>query len=114
MSQQWDFTIKKDDTGPDLEVQFLDEYGDPVNITGYSALTFRMMNEKKQIMKVNDAATPVDTSIGRVKYVWKAVDTDEDAIYYGEFKVTLGTGQKVTFPNNGYIKIKVYESVPST
>ena len=53
MSQRWDFNIMKDDTGPDLEVQFLDEDGDPVNITGYSACTFRMMDNETIPININ-------------------------------------------------------------
>ena len=111
MSHVWDFVIKRNDTGPDLEVQCLDEDGDPVDISGYGSITFKMRNMKTGITKVDSPASPVSITNGRIKYVWQAADTNIGAEYEGEFKVVMGTGQTITFPNNTFIKIKVYESV---
>lgn len=115
MSQQWDFVLKQDDTGPDLEVQLLDEDGDYINIVGYSTLTFRMMRPDGTL-KVNKTATEVNPGLGMVKYIWAVdgSDSDENGEFYGEFHVVLGSGQKVTFPNNDWIRIYIYERVPST
>lgn len=115
MSMRWDFVLKQDDTGPDLEVQLLDEDGDYVNITGYASITFRMMRPDGTL-KVSEDGTEVDPALGLVKYVWdtNGTDTDENGEFYGEFHVILGSGQKVTFPNNDWIKIYIYERVPST
>lgn len=112
MSEKYDFYIKTGNTGPDLEIQFQDEDGDPVNITGYSALTFSMRNKRTGIVAVDDEdATPVTEATGIVKYVWQAVDTAIAGEYEAEFLCTLGSGQIISFPNKGYISILISESI---
>lgn len=112
MSERYDFYIKSGNTGPDLEVQFQDEDGDPVNITGYSALKFSMREKRSGDVVVDSVnATPVTDATGNVKYEWQAVDTATAGEYQAEFKCTLGSGQIIGFPNNGYISILISESI---
>ncbi len=112
MSDLYDFYIKTDNTGPDLEIQFLDEDGDPVNITGNTALTFSMREKRSGTVKVDAvAATPVEVTTGTVKYVWSAANTDTAGEYEAEFSCTLSSGQIISFPNNGYILILISESI---
>ena len=112
MSELYDFYIKTGNTGPDLEIQFQDEDGDPVSIVGYSSLTFSMRIKRAGTVIIDDEDAVLVTAVsGNVKYVWSASDTVTAGDYEGEFKCTLGSGQIISFPNNGYILILISESV---
>lgn len=112
MSELYDFYIKVGNTAPDLQVELLDDDGDPINISGYSSIKFSMRNQKSGTVIVDDAAaTEISTNPGIIKYEWEAVDTATAGVYEGEFKVVLISGQIITFPNNGYILILISESI---
>jgi len=109
--QEYDFVIKKGDTGPPLMVQCIDSNGTPVDLTGSSNLTFRMRNKRTGIIETSAVAEYLEIANGKVQYSWTTNDTDNADEYEGEFNVTLSNGQVISFPNNTYIKINIYESV---
>lgn len=112
MSELYDFYIKVGNTGPDLQVELLDEDGNPVDITGYTSIKFNMRDKKTGTVKVDAvAAGEVTLNPGVIKYVWKAADTVTAGEYEGEFEVVMGSTQKFSFPNKGYIKILISESI---
>lgn len=112
MSEKYDFYIKVGNTGPDLQVQFQDEDGNSVDITGNSALTFSMRDKRTGTVAVDgENATPVTEATGIVKYVWDAADTATAGEYEGEFLCTLASGQIISFPNKGYISILISEAI---
>lgn len=109
--QEYDFVIKVGDTGPPIMVQCLDSNGSPVDLTGATALKFKMRSARSGVVEVNATADFIDRPTGKVQYFWVTTDTDTSGDYQGEFNVTMSNGQIITFPNNAYIKINIYESV---
>lgn len=105
-----DFTIKRGDQLPELEVTLTDTAGRIVNLTGIIGVSF-LMSVKGGANVVNRPATVVDAPNGIVKYVWADGDTDTAGGYNGEFEVEFGDGRTETFPNAKYIAIKVFQDL---
>ena len=110
MPDEYDFYIKKGNTGPALQVQFQDEDGNAIDITGSSNLMFYMRNRETGANAVSSYGSTVDVTTGTVLYSWSTVDTATAGDYEGEFEVTLSGGQIITFPNYTFIKIKIGET----
>lgn len=112
MSELYDFYIKVGNTGPDLQVELLDEDGDVIDITGYSTIKFSMRNKRTGTTVIDGvAAVEVTVNPGVIKYEWVAADTATPGEYEGEFEVVLGSTQKISFPNKGFISILISESI---
>lgn len=101
-----DFTIKQNDTLPDLVVTLTDAVGSTVNITGYQGVRF-IMAPKGGDSVVDAAAIVVDAENGIVKYTWEDEDTETAGKYLGEFEVQFADGRLETFPNWTYINILI-------
>jgi hypothetical protein len=52
-----------------------------------------------------------NASEGRVQYEWSTGDTATAANYQGEFEVTYLNGTVETFPNSGYIVVRVIPEI---
>ena len=112
MSELYDFYIKVGNTGPDLQVELLDEDGNSIDITSYSTIKFSMRNKRTGATVIDGvAAGEVTVNPGVIKYEWKAADTATPGEYEGEFEVILASGQIICFPNKGYISILIAESI---
>lgn len=112
MSELYDFYLKVGNTGPDLQVELLDDDGNAIDITGYSSIKFSMRAKRTGTVIIDStAATEISTNPGIIKYEWQAADTVTAGEYEGEFEVVLVLGQIVCFPNRGYIKILIAESI---
>lgn len=105
-----DFTIKRNDTKPDLQVTLKGADGVAINLTG-ATVEFHMKLPNAAALKVEAAATVVTAASGIVKYVWQSGDTDTCGLYDGEFEITFGDGTKLTCPNPDHLKILVYEDL---
>lgn len=58
------------------------------------------------------AATVVTaTGTPTVQHNWVAGDTDTAGLYEGEFRVTYADGSIETFPNSGFIDLRISEDV---
>ena len=108
--QDYDFVIKKGDTGPPIQVQCIDSNGTPVDLTGATGLKFRMRNKRTGVSKINGDGIFVERSTGKIQYNWVTADTDTSDEFEAEFNMTLSNGQITSFPNNTYIRINIYES----
>ena len=110
-----DFTIKRNDTLPKLEAT-LQQNNVVYNLTG-ATVKFIMKKEGSGTAKVNSAVTVVDAASGQVEYAWDDVagDTDTEGDYNGEFEVTTGSGEIITFPNGAdgtdYFTIEITEDL---
>lgn len=101
------FYIKQGDRSPELEVQLLDQYGEPIELTSQIVL-FRMTP------KIDNAEMEIiDGAQGVVKYVWQAGDTDEAGTFAANVIVDYGWGAdgriQQTFPSDGNLVIKIGE-----
>lgn len=102
------FHIKKDDTRPTIDIVVTQESdGSVLDLTGATA-TFSMKNKATGVVKINaQAATFPDASLGQVRYTLVAGDVDTEAIFLGEFTITLVGGGVFTIPHFGHIEIHI-------
>lgn len=103
-----DFTIKQDDTLPEIQATLLDSStpAQPVGLGGCS-VRFIMTNKATLQVQVDEPAEIVDAGLGVVKYVWQPNDTSVAGTFNGEFEVEFPDLRLETFPNDKYIQIKV-------
>lgn len=110
-----DFTIKRNDTLPKIEAT-LQQNSIVYDLTG-STVKFIMKKTGAASAKVDAAATVVDAAGGQVEYTWDdgVGDTDTEGTYNGEFEVTTGAGEVLTFPNGAdgtdYFTIEITEDL---
>jgi hypothetical protein len=104
--------MKRGDTGPNL----ITTLGlDGLDLTA-ATVQFKM-READHLFRPTTAATVIDKpgSVSdlaalEVTYSWDPGDTDLPPGHYcGEFMVTLGSGQVIHFPNDGWLQIRIYE-----
>lgn len=110
-------TWKQSDTKPSLSLTVSDMTQDP---TGWTC-TFSLINQITKVVKVDDQSCTIGTVSGSgeysfaLQYDWAATDLNmsdcsgvETCAYYGEFKVTDGTGAYIyTFPANSSLLLTV-------
>lgn len=101
-----DFVIKQGDRLPELQVTLTDSTGAAVDLAG-ATVRFHMRALNGKTTKVDAAATLVTPAEGVVSYAWMAGDTDTTGSYNAEFEVTFGDGRNQTFPNPGYIVVRI-------
>ena len=100
------FYIKENDTSPEYQTTLQDASGTAVDVTG-ATIRFHMYTQDKTTAKIDAAATIVTAASGIVKYTWQAGETDTSGWYWGEFEVTYSDSSIETFPNDGYLSIKI-------
>lgn len=98
------FNISEDARLPDLEIQVLDNET-PVDLTG-ATVAFSMDNRAGTAKVDAQAGAVVDGPEGIVKYSWASGDTDTPAVYFGQFKITVG-GVDYLIPNNDTQRLQV-------
>lgn len=99
------FTIKQNDTLPNLEAQLLDHEGSPINLD-LCGVHFHMSNFKGEV-EIDRPATIVEIESGRVRVDWQNGDTSKIGIYKAEFEVNMPDGKTISIPNDGYFLISI-------
>lgn len=99
------FTIKQNDTSPAIEAALKTPTKQAVNLIGATVM-FHMMDEGGRVLVANTAVV-VDDEAGLIRYDWRPGDTNAEGPCKAEFQVTYEDESVETFPNNGYIKIKI-------
>lgn len=99
------FTIKQNDTLPNLEAQLVDFEGSPINLD-LCGVHFHMSDFRGEV-KINKPATIVDVENGKVKVEWQKGETDTTGTYKCEFEVNMPDGKIITVPNDGYFLISI-------
>jgi hypothetical protein len=101
------FYIKRNDTSPAIRYAL-----DPatVDLTG---ATVRFQMRARNGAMVLDAAAAIVTATGTptVQYGWQPLDTAAAGLFEAEFRVLYGNGTVETFPNQGFIVIRISEDV---
>jgi len=104
------FYIKQNDTSPAIQATVKDGSGNAINVTGASVV-FNMRTVSGTVKVDRGAGTVVDGAAGQVKYQWQVGDTDTTGVYEAEFEVTYADSTVETFPNKGYIKVKIEDDI---
>lgn len=99
------FFIKQNDTSPSLLATLRDFDGNAINLTGAS-VRFHM-KDLNGTVKIDEAMTVTNPTLGMVRYDWVTGNTDTVGTYYVEFEVTYSDNSVETFPNNGNKTISV-------
>ncbi len=104
------FTIKQGNTRPALRATLMAAAGGGEGLAG---ATVRFSMTSKAGVAINRApVTIVTASAGIVEYAWSVADTNiTPGAYAGEFEVTFGDGTIATYPNDGYISIRIVKGL---
>lgn len=73
--------------------------GSAIDLTGISALVFKVQKAEATTLKFTGTMNVVSASAGTCKYTVQNGDFDEVGSYYGEVEVTFGSGQVLSFAN---------------
>ena len=106
-----DFTIKANDTSPNIQATLKDATGAAVDITG-AAVKFQMRAKTGTTFKVDATATIINAVGGIVRYTFLAADTNTPGPYYAQWQVTFAGGTIETYPNSEYIELDVFSDLP--
>jgi hypothetical protein len=105
------FAIKRGDTSPGLEVQFrIGVDGPPVNLN-FATVRFLMRPAKGGAAVVSAPAIVADATNGIVRYLWAPGDTATPGQFLGEFEVTYADRTVETFPNSGYLRLRIMADI---
>lgn len=101
------FYIKRGDTSPAIRYAL-----DPAE-TNLTGATVRFQMKLRGGAQVLDAAAQViaATVTPTVQYNWAAADTATAGQFEAEFRVVYSDGAIETFPNSGFIAIRIGEDV---
>ena len=100
------FVIKRGDTSPAIRFALK-----PVtNDIGGSLVQFQMRS-RSGVVIVDQPALIVSDLPPVVQFNWRAVDTETAGVFEAEFRITYADGGIETFPNSGFIPVRVGEDV---
>jgi hypothetical protein len=104
------FYIKRNDTSPSLRYKLKPA---TVVLTGATVEFQVRARRSRGGATVIDAPAVVVTATGTptVEYQWQTGETANAGVYEAEFRVTYADGRVETFPNDGFISVKVSEDV---
>lgn len=101
------FYLKRGDTSPSIRLSI-----EPVTITLIGAeVTFQMRARGGGL--VVDAPAVIENFIGTptVRYDWQPADTTAAGLFEAEVRVRYSNGLIETFPNSGFVLIRISEDV---
>ena len=100
------FVIKRGDTSPAIRFALK-----PVtNDIGGSLVQFQMRS-RSGVVIVDQPALIVSDLPPVVQYNWVAPDTDTAGVFEAEFRITYADGGIETFPNSGFIPVRIGDDV---
>ncbi len=105
------FKMKRYDRLPPLDVQLVSDVG-PVDLTTATSVKFLMRDVDKTVV-INSPMTVINASLGQVRYMWAAGDTDVIGSFKAEIEVIWSGNLAQTFPAASYFRVKIYEDINS-
>lgn len=109
------FRIKRNDTLPTLQVSIgtSGNLGQKTgyNLSGVSAITFTMIDNCSNSKVYKQLAQIVCTTGGTIQYSWQDGDTNTEGMFLGEFELNYSTGQRMSIPAQGGIKIEILKDL---
>ena len=110
-----DFTIKRNDTLPKLEVSIYGTgcLGQTTNfdLTGATGVTFSMVDTTGNYKIAGKAGQILSSSGGTIQYSWVSEDTDQEGVYNGEFQINYSNGDRLSVPQQGFINIEIFRDI---
>lgn len=103
-----DIVIKRNDTLPRIAFTLSDANG-PVDLTG--AIVKFQMKAVEGGVKIERDCTVEDAKAGKVSFSWQRPETDTAGSFLAEFEATWPDGSELTFPNDGYITVRIVEDL---
>jgi len=103
------FTMKQNDTSPSLAGILKDVDEVVIDISG-ATVRFHMRDSAGTTV-VDAAAVIADGPGGGVRYDWDAADTVTAGLFEAEFEVTYADTKIETFPNTGYIRVRIKDDI---
>jgi len=100
------FVISQGDTQPTLRRQLQDGDGNPINLTGATVRFYMQSKDGTQLVNAG-SCTITDVANGWIEYDWQSGDTDTAGFHRAEFEVEYSPGNFESFPNEGYLQIKI-------
>jgi Rib/alpha/Esp surface antigen-like repeat protein len=104
------FHIKQNDTVPSIRAELQNGSGDAVDLIN-ATVRFHMRAIGSTTATIDADASVVNEPQGIVQYDWVAEDTATIGSYQAEFEVTYPDGTIETFPNDGYIRVKITDDI---
>lgn len=101
------FEIKENDTSPGFRLQL--NLSDEQTLEGAS-VRFHMARADGTL-KVNSVGRVVSIADEQIEYLWSENDTTEAGNFKSEFEVTFSDGSVETFPNNRYLRVRIYREL---
>jgi hypothetical protein len=102
------FYIKRGDTLFFLEYVLDGPTG--LDLTG-AAVLFKMRARNGALVFSRAGTVAVATGTPTVAYAWQAGDTATAGLFEGEFEITFPGGRIKTFPDPGFIPIRISEDI---
>jgi hypothetical protein len=107
----FDFVTKVGDEEPPLEATLEDADGNAKDLTTASGVDFHMKDPTSDVAKVDKSAAIDDAANGEVSYSWAAEDVDTTGEFESEFELTWDDGDTETFPKDGYLDVKILDTL---
>lgn len=107
----YDITIKRGDTRNCIKAILKNASGAPVNLKGCSVKFHMAPLGLRRSAMVSRAAHIQDAASGEAWVVWAPGETDTAGVYRAEFEVIYPDGRRETFPNGGYISIRILDDL---
>lgn len=107
MSLAPDYFVKRGDDSPAITSTLYDAAGDPVNLTGATVRFFMSKRGSDSTTVAGNGEIADDETTGVVSYEWQEGDTDDPGDYEAEWEVTFAGGAKQTFPNSGFVRVRI-------
>lgn len=82
-----------------IEITLEDDAGDPVNLTGNSAVTLKVQQQGEDAIKFTRALTVTGATTGVVSYTVQDGHFDEVGNYFAEIQVDYNDGKLLRFNN---------------
>lgn len=110
------YYLRQGDEGSIIETILRDEDGTAVDLNG-ATVYFNMAPIGGGALKVNaEAVNEQDTTngeTGHVSYTWQEGDSDTTGLFLAEWEVRYVGGEVQTFPNTGYLLVRVTPQIGS-
>ena len=105
----YDVVLKRGDTRHAIRAVLKDAAGNPVDLTDCS-VAFSMASLGWSTV-IDRAVYVRDAKAGEVWVVWAPGETSVSGVYRAEFSVQYPDNRKETFPNDGYLSIKIMKDL---